>query len=79
MYILFVMNIFILIYIPVTVLYYILTLFQKINVNVISQNLLIAHHKSFGCATIACRKIKHALWCAIATRVAFYSWPGMQQ
>ena len=73
------MHIFILLYIPVTVLYYILALFQKINVNVISQNLLIARHKSFGCATIACHKIKHVLWHAIATRVAFYSWPSMQQ
>ena len=44
---------------------------------IISQNFLIARHKSFGCATIARHNIKHVLWGAIATRVAFYSRPGL--
>ena len=44
---------------------------------IISQNFLIARHKSFGCATIARHNIKHVLWRAIAARVAFYSRPGL--
>ena len=44
---------------------------------IISQNVLIARHKSFWRATIARHNIKHVLWCAIATRVAFYSRPGL--
>ena len=44
---------------------------------IISQNFLIARHKSFGCATIARHNIKHALWRAIAVCVAFYLWPGL--
>ena len=42
-----------------------------------SQNVLIARHKSFGRATIARHNIKHVLWRAIAARVAFYSRPGL--
>ena len=44
---------------------------------IISQNFLIARHKSFGRATIARHNIKHVLWRAIAARVAFYSRPGL--
>ena len=44
---------------------------------IIYQNFLIACHKSFGHATIARHNIKHVLWRAIATRVAFYSRPGL--
>ena len=40
---------------------------------IIFQHFLITHHKSFGHATIARHNIKHFLWRAIATRVAFYS------
>ena len=40
---------------------------------IISQNILIAHHKSFGLVTIACHNIKHVLWHAIVAHVAFYS------
>ena len=45
---------------------------------IISQNFLIARHKSFGCATIARHNIKHVLWRAIAARVPFYSRPGLK-
>ena len=44
---------------------------------IISQKILIAHHKSFGRATIARHNIKHVLWRAIGARVAFYSRPGL--
>ena len=44
---------------------------------IISQNFLIARHKSFGRETIACHNIKHVLWRAIAARVPFYSRPGL--
>ena len=44
---------------------------------IISQNFLIARHKSFGCATIARHNIKHVLRHAIAARVAYYSRPGL--
>ena len=44
---------------------------------IISQNFLIARHKSFGCGTIACHNIKHVLWHGIATGVAFYSQSGL--
>ena len=44
---------------------------------IISQNFLIASHKSFGRATIASHNITHVLWRAIAARVAFYSRPGL--
>ena len=42
-----------------------------------SQNVLIARHKSFGRATIARYNIKHVLCLAIAARVAFNLWPGL--
>ena len=44
---------------------------------IISQNFLIARHKSFGRATIAHHNIKHVLWRAVATHVAFYSRSGL--
>ena len=44
---------------------------------IISQKILIARHKSFGCATIARHNIKHVLWRAIAACMAFYSRPGL--
>ena len=44
---------------------------------IISQNVLIARHKSFGRATIARHNIKHVLWRAIAALLAFYSRPGL--
>ena len=44
---------------------------------IIFQHFLITHHKSFGHATIAHVNIKHFLWRAIATRVTFYSRPGL--
>ena len=45
---------------------------------IISQNFLIARHKSFGHTTIACHTLKHVWWRAIAARVAFYSWPCLK-
>ena len=44
---------------------------------IISQNFLIAHHKSFGHVTITHHNTKHVLWHLIVARVAFYSWPGL--
>ena len=44
---------------------------------ILSQNPLITRHKSFGHETIAHHNIKHVLWHVIATRVAFYSQPGL--
>ena len=44
---------------------------------IISQNFLIARHKSFGRATIARHNIKHVLWRAIAAHVALCSRPGL--
>ena len=44
---------------------------------IISQNFLIACHKSFAHATITRHNIKHVLWCAIAACVAFCSRPGL--
>ena len=38
---------------------------------------LIAHHKSFGHANFTQHNIKHVLWHAIAVRVPFYPWPGL--
>ena len=44
---------------------------------IISQNFLIACHKSFGHATITHHNRKHVLWCTIAARLAFYSQPSL--
>ena len=44
---------------------------------IISQNFLITCHNSFGHVIIARHNIKHVLWHAIATHVAFYSQPGL--
>ena len=44
---------------------------------IMSQNFLIACHKSFGHATITHHNIKYVLWCAIAAHVAFYSQRGL--
>ena len=44
---------------------------------IISQKFLIIRHKFLGRATIVRHNIKHVLGRAIATRVAFYSRPGL--